>query len=230
MVSYMLGFLIPISSELHSVGKLKKLRDVFTRSTKFITALTCMVFIPVLIFGDLFIELWIDADMSDSTKDVLWLLVVSGILSTLFSSLSNNVIVGIGRIREFTIYGLIRGTVLATGCFLLIKPLGIEGAGIALIITNIVDFCFLVIVLKNFLQISTTNLFFSAYLPPLATGLFLAVFLFFSSTITDTWTGLIVSICIFEMVYIIIGFNVGIFGETEKQIILNFLKKLNLIK
>jgi len=226
MVSYMLGFLIPISSELNSVGELKKLNEIFTRSTKFITALVCMVFLPVLIFGDLFIKLWIDSEMSKETRDVLILLVIAGILSTLFASLSNNIIVGIGRIKEFTIYCTIRGLVLALGCFMLIEPLGIEGAGIALILTTIVDFIFLIIVLKKYLKISPMNLFLSAYLAPLTIGFILAVFILFFRTFAETWIGLIASIGLFEILYILMGFKFGVFGQTEKRVVLNFVNKL----
>lgn len=230
MVSYMLGFLIPISSELHSTGELKKLREIFTRSTRFITALTCMVFIPVLIFGDLFIKLWIGTDMSYETSDVLILLVISGILGTLFISLSNNIIVGIGRIKEFTQYCTIRAIVLATACFMLIKPLGIVGAGVALVLTNIIDFFFLIIVLRKYLKISPINLFRVAYFIPLLVGFILAVCLFFLRPVAQTWIGLVLSISLFEFLYILISFRIGVFGETEKKVLLEFFKKIKQAK
>ena len=226
MISYMLGFLIPISSELHSIGEIEKLKEIFTRSTRFISALASMVFIPILIFGDLFITLWVGAEIGYKTRHILTLLALSGVFSTLFVSLPINIIVGIGRIKQFTQYCTVRAVVLAFGCYILIKPFGIEGAGIALLLTNIVDFIFLIIVLKNYLKISTFYLFKVAYLTPLLIGLIMAICSLFLRPFAHTWIGLILSIGLFEILYITICNKLGVFGETEKRVIINFVKKL----
>ena len=113
MISYMLGFLLPMASELHSIGQFEKLRDIFIRSTKFITSLANMVFIPVLIFGDLFLRLWVGVNFSNETRVVLFLLALSGYFSVLFVSLPNNIVVGTGRMKQFTFYATVRAIVLA---------------------------------------------------------------------------------------------------------------------
>ena len=226
MISYMLGFLLPISSELHSTGEIEKLKEIFTRSTRFISALTSMVFIPILIFGDLFITLWVGPEIGYQTRHILTILALSGVFSTLFISLSNNIIVGIGRIKQFTQYCTVRAVVLAIGCFLLIKPFGIEGAGFALLLTNIVDLIFLIIVLKNYLFISPSYLFKAAYLTPLSIGLIMAICTLFLRPFAHTWMGLILSIGLFEILYITISYKLGVFGETEKRVIGDFVKKL----
>jgi len=228
MISYMLGFLLPISSELHSTGEIEKLKEIFINSTRFISVLTSIVFIPILIFGDLFIALWVGPEISYKTRHILTLLALSGVFSVLFLSLSNNIIVGIGRIKEFTQYCTVRAVVLAFGCFLLIKPFGIEGAGIALLIANIVDLIFLIIVLKNYLKISPSYLFKVAYLTSLSIGLIMAICSLFLRPFAHTWMGLILSIGLFEILYITISYKLGVFGETEKRIIGNFVKKIRL--
>ena len=226
MVSYMLGFTLPMASELHSIGQLDKLRDIYIRSTRFITALSSMVLIPALIFGDLFITLWVGPDIGDKTRYIIVLLALSGYLSILFASLPNNIAVGTGRIKQFTIYSSIRTIILGIGCLILIKPMGIEGAGVAFLLANIVDFFFLIFVLKRYLNISPYKIFRSAYLAPMAIGLILAILTLFLRPIAYTWIGLLASIGLFEILYILIGFRVGVFGETEKRIILDFVKKL----
>jgi O-antigen/teichoic acid export membrane protein len=226
MISYMLGFLLPISSELHSTGEIEKLKEIFTRSTRFISALTSMVFIPILIFGDLFITLWVGPEIGYKTRHILTLLALSGVFSTLFISLSNNIIVGIGRIKQFTQYCTVRAIVLAIACFFLIKPFGIEGAGIALLLANIVDLFFLIIVLKNFLNISPCYLFKSAYLTPLLIGFIMAICTLFLRPFAYSWMGLILSIGLFEILYITISYKLGVFGETEKRVIGDFVKRL----
>lgn len=223
MIAYMLGFMFPLASELHSSGQLETLQDIYIRSTRFITALASMIFIPVLVFGDLFMTLWVGTSAGEQTRYILMLLALSGYLGTLAVTLPNNIAVGTGRIKQFTIYCTIRGVVLGTGCFLLIKPLGLEGAGVALLVTNIVDLFFLVIVLKYYLHISPFELFRSAYLSPLAIGLALVIFTIFLRPMAHSWIGLITSIGIFEVLYILISYKIGVFGETEKRVIQNFL-------
>jgi O-antigen/teichoic acid export membrane protein len=226
MIAYMLGFIFPMASELQSLGQLEKLKDIYNRSTRFITALASMIFIPVLVFGDLFMTLWVGASIGEKTRYVLILLALSGYLGTLAVTLPNSIAVGTGRIKQFTIYCTIRATVLGIGCFLLIKPMGLEGAGVALLIANVVDIFFLIIVLKYYLHISPFGLFRSAYLSPLAIGFILTIITIFLRPLAHSWTGLITSIGIFELMYILISFKIGVFGETEKRVMQNYLSFL----
>jgi len=226
MLAYMLGFIFPIASELHSLGQMEKLRDIFTRSTRFLTALASLVFIPVLVFGDMFITKWVGTDIGDKTRYVLLFMALSGYLGTLTVTLPNNIAVGTGRIKQFTLYSAIRSIVLGAGCFILIRPMGIEGAGLALLLANIVDVFFLLIVLKYYLHISAFKLILSAYMKPLAIGFSLAVFTIFLRPFAHSWIGLIISIGLFEVLYILLSYWFKVFGETEKLVILNFVRKL----
>lgn len=226
MISYMLGFTLPMASELESTGQLDKLRKIYIKSTRFIAGLSSMIFIPVIIFGDIFITLWIGPEIGEKTKYIIILLASSAFLSTLFSSLPNNIAVGTGKIKQFTVYATIRSIILALGLLMMIKPLDIEGAGFAFLIANIADFFFLIFVIKYYLKISPNKIFKSAYLTPIVIGIIIAFFLQFLRPITDSWIVLILLIGLYELLYIFIGFKAGVFGDTEKKIILNFVKKI----
>ncbi len=71
-----------------------------------------MFFIPALVFCDIFISLWIDKEMVFKQKNIGVLLAISGFLSTLFVSLPNNFAIGMGKIKQFTIYSTIRSIFL----------------------------------------------------------------------------------------------------------------------
>jgi len=224
MISYMLGFIFPMASELYSLGQLDHLRDIFTRSTRFIAALGAMAFIPLLVFGDLFLQVWVGPSVTSQASGVLRLLVLSFYLGTLLVSLINSLVVGIGRIREFTIYGIVRGLVLAVGCLLLIRPFGLEGAGLALLLSNVIDLFYMRFVLQRYLHYPPITLFKNAYFAPMALGLVLGGLFIMLRPIAVSWAGLFAVVSVFELLYIAAGYKLGIFGETEKRAVSGLLQ------
>ena len=217
MIAYMLGFIFPMASELYSLGQLERLRNIFTRSTQFITALAGMVFVPLLVLGDLFLRVWVGPGVAGQAAGVLRLLSLAAYLGTLTASLTNSVVIGIGRMRQFTIYATVRGLVLGVGCVLFIRPIGLEGAGLALLLTEAVDVIYLLVVLRRYLQISPRALFRTAYFKPIVLGLALAALAFLARPLANSWIGLIAVVGVLELCYVGAGYWAGVFGETEKR-------------
>ena len=148
------------------------------------------------------------------------MLALAGYAGTLFVSLTNSVVVGLGRMREFTIYCTTRGVVLATLCLLLIRPLGLEGAGWALLLTGVVDMVYLIIVLRRYLGIRPVVLFRVAYLKPIALGVVLAALAFVIRPLASSWIGLGTVGATLGLFYVAVGYWIGVFGETEKRALL----------
>ena len=228
MLAYMLGFIFPMASELQSLGQMDRLRDIFIRSSQFIAALAGLIFIPLFILGDLFLTLWTPT-ISAKATDVLRLLALAGYIGTLTATLPNNVMVGLGKMRQFTIYTTIRAVALATFCFIFIRSLGIVGAGWALLLTCSVDIIYLVIVLRGYIQIGVMQLFRQAYLKSMALSVVLGALVWFTRPWGHSWLGLIAIISVMELVYIFIGFRLGIFGETEKRAVAGLWEMRNVL-
>lgn len=216
MLAYMLGFIFPMASELQSLGQMDRLRDVFIRSSQFIAALAGLVFIPLFVLGDLFLKLWTPT-ISEQATGVLRLLALAGYIGTLTATLPNNVMVGLGKMREFTIYTTIRAMVLATFCFILIHPLGIGGAGWALLFTCSVDIVYFFIFLRRYVQIAPSLLLQKAYLKPILLGVAFAALTFLCRPFAISWIGLGAGGIGLLVIYITVGFVVGVFGESEKR-------------
>ena len=108
---------------------------------------------------------------------------------------------------------------LGVGCVLLIRPLGIEGAGLALLLSNIVNVIYLIIVLNRYLQISLISLLRMAYLKPITLGFVLAGLAFLLRPMAGTWLGLIMVSAGLEIFFVGVGYLIGVFGETEKRAI-----------
>jgi len=216
MLAYMLGFIFPMASELHSLGQMDRLRDIFVRMSKFSAALAGLVFIPLIVLSDQFLTIWTPG-IATQAAGVLRLLALAGYIATLTASLTNSVVVGLGQMRQFTIYATIRTGVLATLCFVLIRPLGIEGAGWALLLTCSVDVIYLIFVLRRYLQIAPWQLFHSAYLKSMLLGIGLAGLAFLARPFATSWPGLVLVGASLALVYVATCFAIGVFGETEKR-------------
>ena len=216
MFGYMLGFIFPMASELQSLGQIERLRDIFIRSLQFIAALAGLIFIPLFVIGDLFLTLWTPT-ISVKAAGVLRLLALAGYIGTLTATLPNNVMVGLGKMRQFTIYTTIRAIVLAAFCFILIHPLGIEGAGWALLFTCSVDIVYFFIFLRRYVQIAPSLLLQKAYLKPILLGVVFAALTFLCRPFAISWIGLGAVGIGLLVIYITVGFVVGVFGESEKR-------------
>jgi len=230
MLAYMLGFIFPMASELQSLGQMARLRDIFIRSSQFIAALAGLVFVPLFVLGDLFLELWTPT-IAGQAAGVLQLLALAGYIGTLTATLSNNVMVGLGKMRQFTIYTTIRALALAAFCFIFIRPLGIEGAGWALLFTCSVDIIYFYIFLRRYVQIAPSLLLQKAYLKPILLGVVFAALTFLCRPFAISWIGFGAVGIGLLMIYITVGFVVGVFGESEKKalIILYHLLKNRII-
>jgi O-antigen/teichoic acid export membrane protein len=216
MLAYMLGFIFPMASELQSLGQMDRLRDIFIRSSQFIAALAGLVFIPMFVLGDLFLAVWTPT-ISTKAAGVLQLLAVAGYIGTLTATLPNNVMVGLGKMRQFTIYTTIRALVLAAFCFFFIRPMGIEGAGWALLFTCSVDIVYFFIFLRRYVQIAPSLLLRKAYLKPILLGVAFAALTFLCRPFAISWIGLGAVGTGLLVIYITVGFVVGVFGESEKR-------------
>jgi len=226
MLAFMLGFIFPMASELQSLGQYDRLRDVFVRATKFITSLAGMIYFPIFILGDIILFKWVPS-IAQSSAGVLHLLLLAGYIGTIMVTIANHVMVGLGYMRQFTIYSTIRAIVLAISCFFFIPSMGVMGAGWALLITSSVDVVFFAIVLKRFLKISFLQIMVRAYFKPIALSASLGLIIWLSRPFIHSWTILFGVIAIYEFLYISIGYWIGVFGETEKRAIIGLLQSIS---
>jgi O-antigen/teichoic acid export membrane protein len=229
MISFALGFIFPMASELQSMGQMDQLRDIFVRASRFIAALACLVFIPLFILGDLFLALWVPSIAGRATT-LLQLLSIAGFIGTLTASLTNNILIGLGGIKHFSIYCTIRSLVLGLLCAVFIWTLGMEGAGWAVLSTCFIDVIYFVLVIRSYLQFPVIHLLHSAYLKPLMLGSVLGVLAFVSRPIAESWVGLSAVGLGLTIFYCLTGYAIGVFGETEKRVVVALWNKLGIAR
>lgn len=225
MMSYMLGFIFPMASELYANNQLNQLRHVFIQSLRFLTALSLMTFIPLFIYADVFLSLWLGENVALQAKGVLRLLVLASFWSTITETLTNNVLIAIGLMKEFSIFINIRAFIVMVLNILLIPRFGMEGAAAALLISQLVNIVYLSYGLR-ILDLSGILLFKSAYFRPFFLGALLGILLFSIHSLVHTWLELFFSVISFVFLYILIGFCIGVFGDIEKKVLIGLRQTL----
>ena len=216
MLSYTLGFVFPMASELHALGQMDKLREIFTKASRFMTAISGLIFIPAAVLGGEFLRIWTPS-IATKASVVLPLLAMAGYIGTVTTPISNGVLIGLGNMRQFTIYATTRAATLAAFCLLFIHSFGLVGAAIAVLLTGSVDIVYWLIVQIRYLKISPGLVFIQACVKPMLLTGGLAVLSFLSRPIATSWLHIAAIGVVLLAIYVAVGFMIGVFGEAEKR-------------
>ena len=216
------AFFFPMASELHSTGRLEELGSIFKRILKFSTAITLLVFPMLLLYGDIFLKLWVGKSIAAQSQYLFPLLIISVMVGNLMVSLLNEVVVGTGKLRSFMVYKVARAVVLAIGCLIFIRLFGLIGAGLAFLMANLVDMSIFIFVLKNYLRIPICEIFSFSYKLPLILSVIVSILGLLVKPYVNSWFSLVIVVGLLGVVYILGGFAVGVFGETEKKVVAHF--------
>jgi O-antigen/teichoic acid export membrane protein len=216
-ISAMFHFFFPMSSELYSTNQLHELKQILIKLSKFLTALSAMLYIPIFIFAKTILRLWVGVEISNEADVLLSYLMIAGFLGTIFATNVGTLMIGIGHVKEFTIYSISKSIVNSLLFILFIKRYGIEGAGLTLLLTTLLDFAVLLFALNKYLCIDVTEYLRKVYPLPVCLGAAIGLPFFFFSNIVNGWLTLVMALALYEVSYLVLGFLFGVFGETEKK-------------
>ncbi len=219
LMKFAVNFVMPMASELHSLGELDNLRAVVVRTSRVVAALTCMISTPMLLFGPSFLTLWVGAEIAARATPVFLVLTAVGAVNTMAVSVLHNLNAGIGRMGSFTGYGAISALVLTVMCTLLVRPFGIMGAALGMLSTNLVDLVYMLTTLRRGLSMPLVRGLREMYFRPILVGALIAVPGYLVREWSTTWIGLLLVSAAFCAAYIGVSWIVGVFGESEKRMI-----------
>jgi O-antigen/teichoic acid export membrane protein len=149
LINSMIHFIFPKISQLNSSGNIEKLEEIFIMGSKFVGILIFLIIPPVILFADEILNIWLGNIFANKVYVVLVLLLLATLIQSVFVSVLNNYVIGIGKLKLFTKYTLVRSVVFLLFCFLLIEPFGLIGAGSAMILTTIVDLIFYIFIVSR---------------------------------------------------------------------------------
>lgn len=222
LMNSVFNFFFPLTSELHASGDMERLRKIFLKTSKFQSAVVLLIFPLLMIFGDIFLRLWVGDSIADQARYLLPMLIVCSMVGNLALGLVNEVAVGMGKVRAFTVYNMLKAGVLAVSLAIFIYLFGLTGAGIAYLITSVVEILFSFFVLKRCIFVGLPILFKEAYARPVVLSAAMCVIGIFSRSMVTGWLSLTLVVAFISLLYIVAGFMVKIFGDTEKRILISF--------
>jgi O-antigen/teichoic acid export membrane protein len=216
LINSMIHFIFPKMSQLNSSGNIEKLEELFIAGSKFVGVLVFFIIPPFILISNQFLSIWLGKDVAKQAYMVLVLLFVAALIQTIFVSVLNNYIIGIGKLKLFTKYTLVRSVVFLLLCFLLIKKFGLLGAGYAMIGTTLVDVVFyILIVYKDFKKHAIVDLIIY-YFKLLLISLFTCVICWFTYVERiDNFGALLVYAFIFGAIFTILTILFRLFNNDE---------------
>lgn len=121
------AFLFPLTSAIKERGDVGNLRKIYFAGMNGTTILGLSLAIPVYLFANNILTLWMGADFAQHTTTILTILVFTTALKAT-SIVPYNYLNGTGFVRLNTIFSFVSGSVVAVTSFFFIGWLGIVGA------------------------------------------------------------------------------------------------------
>lgn len=227
LLNSMTHYLFPQMSELNSAGKDTELKTLFFKASRYIGILCFIIYTPFIILGSKFLHVWVGDPLASNSSNVFLLLILASIISTLFATLINLYVVAVGKLDLFTKYILIRSSTLGILMFFLIKPLGLTGIGISMIVASLFDGVFYLYILKKYIKVNVSALFTNLYLKlafiSILAGLFIryTIFNYIHNMFLLLLTGLL-----YATVFLILIFLLRVLNDEEKGMITVMKHKL----
>ncbi|MFM9839138.1 MAG: oligosaccharide flippase family protein [Cyclobacteriaceae bacterium] len=217
LIASAIHFIFPMASALYSTSKTEELNSLFVKSSRFVAAVSSLLFVPLILFGDKFLILWVGQEVGVQGGDVLILLALATYSSCLCNIVINSYVSGIGKLNIYATWAILRSIMMAVGCLIFIRSYGIIGAGISMLITCLADYIYFGYVIKIFLRMEVLMVLKKAYSRPISLAVVMGSLFYFARPLSNNWTGLIFLCTSFIFLYVALGFFVGIFGEIEKR-------------
>ena len=232
LISSMSHFIFPKVSEYYALGKKVEIEDLFYSGCKYISILIFLIFSPLILFSFEFLKLWMGDSVANASSSIFMMLLISTGLSLLFTTFLNLYIVGIGKLKLFSLYTIIRGSIMGITCLILIKPYGIIGAGYASLLAVIADILFFIHVMYTHSFRHVLNKLLIIYLKLLIIVLLIEIPLHFLLIgINMSWMVLISITIFFVLIFAFFTYLFGIWKDDELEKISLVTKKWrNLIK
>jgi O-antigen/teichoic acid export membrane protein len=215
-----------MASELHSTGKIEELKSIFMKASRLSAAITLMIFTLLLIYGDIFLTLWVGDAIASQLKYSFPLLISAGLISQLSSGLLNFIVVGIGKLRLFNAYTIIKALVLLMGLIIFIHLWGLTGAGVGFLLLSLIDCGYLILFLRKIMKTPFHELFRFSYMASLINSAIMCLIGLVIRPVISGWLTLFISCAFLSIVYFVGAYLLKIFGDTEKRVVMTLFYRL----
>lgn len=225
-ISGIMNFTFPRASELYSTNRVEEFNSLFITSTKYTSVIASFFFSFLIVVGDRFIYLWIDSEFAAQAQTALLILSIAYFISVISTTIMNNFLVAMNGIRLFTSYSIIRSSFMAFGFVLMIKPLGLTGAALGVLIAGFCDIAYLFVCLKYYIRVNFQSIAIQCYIKPALLGITAGTIVYLKKVLIVDWFSFVISGLGYSILFLILGIVLKVFGEKEKAIIQQLVSKV----
>ncbi|MCX8128922.1 MAG: flippase [Clostridia bacterium] len=163
VITNITNVIFPLTSELSATSNTDKIRRLYCKSLKYISLISFCITIPVFLYSENLLTLWMGKDFSLESANVFRILLVSNLL------LSGNAICyymfnGLNMPKINTIYVIITSVMRVVLSVAFIPIYGVSGAAIAFL-ASMIPVPFFICYFERVLNIKTLYFLFRVYLP-----------------------------------------------------------------
>lgn len=226
LIAGVMNYTFPKASELFGSNKIGDLINLFLTSSRHIALLAVYLFCFIIVTGDKFVTLWLGDGLANETTEVLIILSISFLISSLLCGILNNFVIPMNGIKDFTLYTSLRSGVMAIGFAVLIKPFGITGAACGVLIGNIIDMGYFHLATKKYIRVPAFAIIKESYLKPIFLLLIFIPPLLLVRNYMNSWISFFLVGTIYTASFALAALILKAINEKERLLIFNFINKL----
>ena len=137
IVGSLASVVIPASTELFARGDRERARRLYERATRFCVLVVGSIAIPIVVFANPIVRIWLGASYAHKTEHLLQILVVTFALLSL-SIIPFNILIGAGRPRTVGLLNVAIAFLNVTFVLVLVPSYGATGAAVAYLVSVLV--------------------------------------------------------------------------------------------
>jgi O-antigen/teichoic acid export membrane protein len=225
-VTFRVGAVIfPVVSGMQGRSDFESVVRLYLKSSRLIFSISTAICLPLFLFGNDFIGLWMGKEFSRQSGMVMLILALSLYLDSC-TNVPSNVLYGLGMPKICGFFSMGNAIINLALVYPLSVWLGINGIALSFLIGHIIIApTFILYVNKKVLKLTLARLFREAFLRPLAAGLCTALVLKMVVRAEPGSMLALLSVMLFTSVlYIVVSNLFGVFTKEEKEHIIGYLR------
>lgn len=225
-LTFRLGCVIfPAISELHGQRRFDTITEMYLTSSRVILAVSTAICLPLFVFGDRLLILWMGQDFGLKLGLVV-VFVTLGLYLSAFTNVPTFVVDGLGKPRVSGIAALSNAILNISLAIPLAKQLGINGVAFSFFLSNaLVTFAFVYYVNNKTLGISFVKLIRAAYLKPLLAAVFvLGPLSFFPIDRINSLILLLIIMILTSVGYGLASLFLGVVPRREREVFIDYFR------
>lgn len=221
------GVILPVVSGLQGSADAIAVNRLYVKASRLIVTMATAVCLPILLFGDDFLRLWMGPEFAQHSGRVL-VLITMALYADAFTNVPSFVLQGLGLTKVTGTFAIANAIVNVALLYPLGKWLGLNGIALAFLISSAgVAPVFIVYANRKILHVSTLRLIADAYLYPVAAAVAVAVpCLLVRAQPPGSLLLVLALMAATSLIYLLLALLIGVFTREERDQMLGYLMVL----